>query len=237
MKINNKKVIFFSGAGISAESGISTFRDTNGLWQNNSIEEICTVGCLDGKFRNKTINFYNQRRKDIENKKPNKAHLLIARLQKKYPNNIKIITQNVDDLFEKANCKNVLHLHGYLKEIKCENKLCNYIKNINYKSQEIKCDICKNSMRPNIVFFGEIAPKYEILHNELKTVDAIVVIGTSGNVINTDYLIKNSKYSILNNLEKNHFIDDSKFNKVIYNKATSAIDEIYDMIESILLYD
>ena len=95
------KVIIFSGAGISAESGISTFRDSGGLWDNYKIEEICSAGCLGWNY-DETINFYDKRRLDIKNKEPNKAHKEITKLADQYPNELKIITQNVDDMFERA---------------------------------------------------------------------------------------------------------------------------------------
>ena len=107
------KVIIFSGAGISAESGISTFRDSGGLWNEYKIEDICSAGCMQ-KNRDKTIEFYDKRRVELEDKQPNKAHRKIKKLKDKYPNDIAIITQNVDNLFEKAGCRDVLHLHGIL---------------------------------------------------------------------------------------------------------------------------
>ncbi len=106
------KVIIFSGAGISAESGISTFRDSDGLWENYRVEDICTAGCLKTN-REETIGFYDMLRMNIKDKKPNYAHIKIKDLQDKYPNDIEIITQNVDDMFEKVGCIDVLHLHGF----------------------------------------------------------------------------------------------------------------------------
>jgi NAD-dependent deacetylase len=233
--MKDKKIIFFTGAGISAESGISTFRDTGGLWEEYKIEDICTAGCLESN-RDETIEFYNKRRLDIQNKNPNYAHTSIATLQKKYPDNIQIITQNVDDLFEKANCNDVLHLHGYLRELRCENKKCNNILDIAYEEQNqtLKCPICQGLLRPNIVFFGEEAPKYQDMHAILQDVDIMIIIGTSGNVINVDYLISNAKYTILNNLELSYAINDKVFDKVIYDKATIAIDEIKLIVENFL---
>ncbi|MEA1914272.1 MAG: Sir2 family NAD-dependent protein deacetylase, partial [Campylobacterota bacterium] len=109
-KYKPKKIVFFTGAGISADSGISTFRDADGLWENYDVQKICTAGCLDTN-RDETVEFYNNRRLDLKDKRPNKAHHTIARLQTQYSQSIKIITQNVDDLFEKAGCKDVLHVH------------------------------------------------------------------------------------------------------------------------------
>ena len=229
------KIIIFSGAGISAESGISTFRDTGGLWEEYNVKDICTLGCLNTN-REQTIEFYDKRRADIKDKVPNKAHLKIKELQDKYQNDIKIITQNVDDLFEKAGCKNVLHLHGFLREIYCE--ACGYKEDIGYEKLDDvdNCPICNNLLRPNIVFFGECAPKYEDMFIEMEECKILVIIGTSGNVINTDMFLTSKlsknriKYSILNNLEKGNAINDKLYSKVLYKKATEAIDEIVEDI-------
>lgn len=224
------KIVIFTGAGISAESGISTFRDKDGLWENYKIEDICMAGCLE-KNRDETIKFYDLRRKDIENKKPTYAHLELKKLEEIYPNDIKIITQNIDDLFEKAGCKNILYLHGFLKEIYCEK--CKFRVNISYdnlKKSYNECSKCYSLMRPNIVFFNEEAPKYQDLDNEMLDCEFIVVIGTSGNVISIDNFIKNKsskiKKSILNNLEKSTAINDRLYHKILYKKASEAIDEI-----------
>ncbi|WP_434581548.1 NAD-dependent deacetylase [Sulfurimonas sp. NW15] len=221
------KVIIFSGAGISAESGISTFRDTGGLWEEYDIKDVCTAGCLETN-RDMTIEFYNKGRVALKDKQPNKTHYEIKKLQDKYPNDIKIITQNVDDLFEKAGCQKVLHLHGFITEINCEQ--CGYIQDIGYKpiQSHTICPNCKNFLRPNIVFFGEPVPKYRELFKEIDDCEIFVIIGSSGNVINTDFLLSVSdvKYSILNNLEYSNAINDKLYTKVIYRKATEAIDEI-----------
>lgn len=112
------KVVILSGAGISAESGISTFRASDGLWNNHKIEEICIAGCMSFN-RVKTVAFYDDLRTSLKAKLPNKAHVEIAKLTCKYPNDISVITQNIDDLFEKADCKNLIHLHGFLPELYC----------------------------------------------------------------------------------------------------------------------
>lgn len=230
------KVIILSGAGISAESGISTFRDSDGLWEKYKIKDICTVGCLH-KNRKATIEFYDYRRSELKDKKPNYAHRVISQLKSKYPNDIAVITQNVDDMFEKADCTDVLHLHGFLKELKC--KKCNTILDIGYEKQSgnyESCSKCNKLLRPNIVFFGEQAPKYKDMYKEFKNCEVLVVIGTSGAVINTDMFLNSQiKLSILNNLEHSSYINDSLYSKVLYEKATLAIDEIADDIEKYLL--
>ncbi|WP_321778149.1 SIR2 family NAD-dependent protein deacylase [Sulfurimonas sp.] len=230
------KVLILSGAGISAESGISTFRDSDGLWENHRIEDVCTTGCLDTNEEG-TKKFYDERREDIKDKKPNYAHQLIVELKQKYPKDIAVLTQNVDDLFEKAGMKSdeIIHLHGFLKELRCRD--CDEIFDIGYKTQDsfsLVCPSCGSKLRPNIVFFGEAAPKYQILTQKLNECELIVIIGTSGNVLDVTYFAQLTDKSILNNLEKSLAIDDSYFTKVYYAKATDAIAEIAEYIEEFL---
>lgn len=229
----HKKVVIFSGAGLSASSGISTFRDSDGLWENHDINEICSAGCLEWNY-DATVNFYNQRRLDIKDKKPNNAHKMIARIKEKYPDLIEVITQNVDDLLEQANCKEVLHLHGFLKELRCMD--CDEIITIDYELQDKSnsiCVKCSGKMRPNIVFFGEAAPMYEKM-NQLLDNDCglLVVIGTSGNVIDVNHLSQYADISILNNLEESSVIEESCFEKIYYEDANCAYEKIEQNIEN-----
>ncbi len=229
------KVVILSGAGISAESGISTFRDSGGLWERYSIEEICSVGCLDIN-RDKVIEFYDKRREELKNAKPNKAHKVIAELVAKHPKSIKNITQNVDDLFERAGCSDTLHLHGYLPNLRCSS--CTFRKVIGYKKQDKseRCPECNSLLRPDIVFFGESAPKYTELYREMDDCEFFVVIGTSGQVINTDFFINyKMKERILNILEPSPVINEKLYTKVLYKPATKAIDEIASAVDDFLI--
>jgi len=230
------KVVVFSGAGISAESGISTFRDSGGLWENYKIEEICSAGCLDWNY-DATIEFYDKRREDIADKEPNKAHKEFGALKKRHPKEVALITQNVDDLFEKAGCEDILHLHGFLREVRCE--ACGFLDDIDYaklrEAYSDGCPRCSHPLRPNVVFFGEAAPKYADMYKELQDCEMLVVVGTSGNVINTDMFLNSQiKYSILNNLEPSPAIDDRLYSKVLYKKASEAVDEIVGDVEAFL---
>ncbi len=232
--MKKQNIIIFTGAGLSASSGISTFRDKNGLWENYDIREICSAGCLDWNY-DKTIEFYNKRREAIKDKKPNNAHLMCKRLEDKYPKRIKIITQNVDNLLEKAKCKDVLHLHGFLEEIRCMD--CAHIVNIKYDKQDSSnsfCPKCNGKMRPNVVFFGEMAPKYKIMYDLIVNCDLLVVIGTSGNVIDLSQLSYFSKYSILNNLERSKAINEDDFDKIYYEDANIAYKKIEKDIENFI---
>jgi len=233
------RVIVLSGAGLSASSGISTFRDSNGLWENYDLKVVCDASSM---YENKdlTIQFYDKRREDIKNKKPNHAHKVLAKLKKQYPNDIDIITQNVDDLFEKAglNENELVHLHGFLPEVICMNESCKKVYNIQYEKLKNfnngKCKACKSQLRPNIVFFGEQAPLYEYLNNSINDCEMIIIIGTSGNVIGVNSMANYVPISILNNLEPSNAIEDSLFTKVIYKDAITAIDTINEDIISFL---
>ncbi len=224
------RVVIFSGAGISAESGLSTFRDTGGLWEKYRIEEICTAGCLSWNREN-TLTFYDARREQLNSVKPNAAHYAIAKLQEKYPNDIALITQNVDDLFERAGCIDILHLHGFLPRLRCEQ--CGATHLIGYTKQErtFTCKNCGGSFRPDIVFFGEAAPMYEHLYDAMQDCQFLVIIGSSGNVIDMDHFALHVKVSILNNLEPSDAINERVYTKVLHQKATEAIDEIVEDIE------
>ncbi|MCD6433971.1 MAG: NAD-dependent deacetylase [Sulfurimonas sp.] len=231
------KVLILSGAGISAESGISTFRDSDGLWENHRVEDVCSEGCLDTNGE-ATKKFYDARRADIEDKKPNYAHKVIVELKHQYPHAITVMTQNVDNLFEKAGIKKdeIVHLHGFLTELRCRE--CDEIFEIGYKKQDdcfnTQCPSCGGELRPNIVFFGEAAPKYQIMTSELNECELVVIIGTSGTVLDVTYFAQLTDKSILNNLEPSDAIDDRYFTKVYYAKATEAIGEIAEYIEEFL---
>ena len=233
------KVLILSGAGISAESGISTFRDSGGLWDEYDVSVICNYDSMQ-KHEELTIEFYDKRRADIESKEPNYAHKVIANLKKRYGSDIAVITQNVDNLFEKAGLESdeVIHLHGFLRELRCQNYECNLTFDIGYKSQKEFnggiCPSCGSKLRPNIVFFGEMAPMYEELSRHIQDCELLVVIGTSGNVIGVNTMAQFATRSILNNYEPSGAINDAYFSKVLYKKATEAIDEIAEEIEVFL---
>lgn len=233
------KIIFFTGAGISAESGISTFRDSNGLWENYKIDEVCNIETWK-KNKEKVFRFYSERRAQLEFVEPNKIHLEIAKLQRELGvDNVIVITQNIDNLLEKAGCQKVLHVHGFLPEMKCvQSYSCNHIWNVGYKEtiESDRCPRCGGESKPNVVFFGEEALNYYFMKREfysLKDQDIIVVMGTLGNVVGIDrYMDFTNGTKILNNLETSDFINDKKFDYVFYKKGTEAIDEIVSIIKS-----
>ncbi len=174
-----KRLVVFTGAGISAESGIKTFRDSGGLWEEHKVEEVAT---FEAWQKNPVLvnEFYNQRRKQVMEAAPNAAHQLLAELQKKF--DVYVITQNVDDLHERAGSKKVLHLHGEIMKVRSsvDDKLVYPLKKWELKLGE-KCER-GSQLRPHIVWFGEMVTEMEHARQIAEKADLFVVIGTSLNV-------------------------------------------------------
>lgn len=235
------KIVIFSGAGLSAESGISTFRDSNGLWENHKIEEICNEHTWKQNF-SAVHNFYNGRRVQLASVEPNEAHKTIKRLHDKFGEDLIIITQNVDDMLERAGIprENILHLHGFLTEMECT--ACGNIWDIGYDEFNIETDRCPKcsslkGVKPHIVFFNGSAPMYTYLYRTLEYLEhplsKLIVIGTNGNVVPvdgfTEHIHKSKK--ILNNLEKSDWINGDNFGQVFYEPATSALPKIEELLK------
>ena len=171
-----KKIIVLSGAGMSADSGISTFRDSDGLWEQKRVEDICTPQALI-RNRAEVITFYNNRRKELINSLPNVAHKALVSLEDKF--DVQIITQNIDDLHERAGSTNILHLHGELMKLRSSNDV-NAIIEVSDWEQKIDAVHSDGSLlRPFVVFFGEDVPKIETASEMLQTADIVIIIGTS----------------------------------------------------------
>lgn len=170
-----KKLVILSGAGMSAESGIKTFRDSDGLWEGHDVMEVATP---EGWHKNTplVLDFYNQRRKQLKKVEPNLGHLTLAEMEKDY--DIQIITQNVDDLHERAGSTNVLHLHGELLKVRSIN---NPDAIQDWSGDLVLGDLDANGhqLRPHIVWFGEAVPALEAAIDIVETADYLVVIGTS----------------------------------------------------------
>lgn len=176
-----KHIVVLTGAGMSAESGIATFRDSGGLWEQHAVEDVATP---EGFMRNPqlVLDFYNARRKAAFDAKPNKGHIGLAEMEKDY--NVSIITQNVDDLHERAGSTHVLHLHGELSKVR-STKDPSIIYTLTPDNWEIKLgDKCEkgSQLRPHIVWFGEAVPMIEEAIRVVQKADLLVVIGTSLNV-------------------------------------------------------
>lgn len=171
-----KKVVVFTGAGVSADSGLSTFRDADGLWANYRIEDVCTPEAL---VRNRplVIEFYNKRRRETMAAQPNAAHLAIAELEEAFA--VEVLTQNVDNLHERAGSTRVTHLHGELMKLR-SSRDPELIVPIDGWEQPLDATAPDGALlRPHIVFFGEAVPMFERAAQIAQTADIMVVVGTS----------------------------------------------------------
>jgi len=179
-----KKLVVLSGAGMSAESGISTFRDTGGLWDKYPVEQVATP---EGYQRNPelVLRFYNERRKQLLSVEPNQGHKLLGELEKDF--DVTVVTQNVDNLHERGGSSHVLHLHGELTKVTSSYSPNNpkYIKELKPEEYEVKIgDLADDGsqLRPYIVWFGEAVPMIEKAMEYVSQADILVIIGTSMNV-------------------------------------------------------
>ncbi|RMF72336.1 MAG: NAD-dependent deacylase [Alphaproteobacteria bacterium] len=175
-------IVVLTGAGISAESGLSTFRDEGGLWARHRIEDVATPEAF---LRNPELvqNFYNARRAQLKTVEPNAAHRALARLEAEYPGRVTVITQNVDDLHERAGSRRVIHMHGELKKARCLS--CDVASPWEDDIlPESACPACgaTGRLRPHVVWFGEIPLHLDEIDRELGSCDLFVSIGTSGAV-------------------------------------------------------
>lgn len=227
-----KKIAVLTGAGISAESGLATFRSSNGLWNNHKVEDVASV---EGFARNPALvhDFYNNLKIEIQQAKPNAAHLALTRLQQEYPAEINIITQNVDTLHEKAGNKNIYHIHGQINQAVCLN--CGQIlETWGDVDTETACPHCQvaGMMKPNIVFFGENLLCMNKVDKILSTCDLFVSIGTSGVVYPAAGFVRLAKYYGADTIEftldatANNYL----FDRHIYGKAGETLPPFVDKL-------
>jgi len=226
-----KKIVVLTGAGISAESGISTFRDNDGLWEKHRFEDLATLQAWDANPE-LVMEFYNVRRKQLFEVKPNEGHRALVRLEKKY--DVQIITQNVDDLHEQAGSSHVLHLHGELKKVRSTAD-----PNLIYAMDqwELKIgDTCEkgSQLRPHIVWFGESVPMIGPASEIASQADIFIVIGTSMVVYPAASLIGFTQPDI-----PKYYIDPKAFNvsgisniTIIPKKAGEGVPELVNQLLS-----
>ncbi len=215
-----KKVMILSGAGLSAESGIRTFRDHDGLWESYNVMDVCSTEGWE-KDRALVAKFYNARRKDLEDKEPNRMHRAIAELQQRFPGQIWNLTQNVDDLLERAGCEEVIHLHGTLRDLRCES--CGHVWDIGYTEQTEHdcCPRCESAqVRHNVVMFGEAAPMYSRIYEAVQECALFVAIGTSGQVIDIVPIAREFDRSILVNPKREEYV-------TVFGSFEQNIDEFF----------
>ncbi len=222
-----KHIVALTGAGVSQESGINTFRDANGLWEGHDVQEVATP---QGFAKNPDLvqTFYNQRRAQLNTVSPNAAHMALVGLEDKY--DVSIITQNVDDLHERAGSTNVLHLHGELRKVRStqyEELVYDWEKDLNTG------DLCEKGyqLRPHIVWFGEAVPMLEKAVEITATADIVMIIGTSMQVYPAASLVGFAPagipiYYIDPKPTINHELGSSQNLEIISEKAGKGVSEL-----------
>jgi NAD-dependent deacetylase len=225
-----KNIVFLTGAGISAESGLATFRSENGLWNNHRVEDVATI---EAYYRNPEYvhQFYNDMRPELYQAQPNDAHYAISKLQQNYPANVSVITQNVDTLHEKAGTHNVYHIHGQIDQIVCLN--CGHIFHTwNDVNSDDKCENCGTvgMLKPNIVFFGESLLYTKQTDMLLQTCDLFISVGTSGVVYPAAGFVQIAKMFGAETLEFNKEVTGNNllFDKHIYGSAGTTLPQYVD---------
>ncbi|AVI34197.1 NAD-dependent protein deacylase [Acinetobacter baumannii] len=230
------KLVVFSGAGMSAESGISTFRDSNGLWENYDIQQVATPEAWE---RNPALvqRFYNERRKNILEAQPNEAHQYIAKLQDYY--DVQVITQNIDDLHERAGSQNVLHLHGNIRLAKSSGPDAQYTTQfyeVNGWKLDLEQDFCPDGypLRPHVVWFGEAVPAYEEAIRLVQSADIFIVIGSTLSVYPVAALVHEIPH-----YTKAYYIDPQADHsrvppqyKLLNMTATEGMHELFNQLTS-----
>ncbi|GIJ93038.1 SIR2 family NAD-dependent protein deacylase [Capnocytophaga stomatis] len=222
-----KKIVALTGAGISAESGIKTFRDSDGLWEGHNVMEVASPEGF-AKNPNLVLDFYNQRRRQLKEVKPNLAHTVLAELQSDYK--VVVVTQNVDDLHERAGSKNVIHLHGEL------------LKSRGVDNEELIFDCFKDihlgdlspsgaQLRPHIVWFGESVPMIPKAIKEVETADILLIIGTSLQVYPAAGLMDYARYSTqIYYVDLNPQIQSKGNLTVIKEKASVGMQKVANLL-------
>lgn len=239
-KSQPKNIVILTGAGISADSGIATFRAADGLWEKHSIEEVATPA---GYARNpsRVQQFYNARRQQLlaPKLKPNPAHIALAELEAHYQKNalgtVTIVTQNIDNLHQRGGSKNVLHMHGELLKLRCVKSA----QVIEWNSAEpvtddVRCQCCAvaQPLRPHIVWFGEMPFYLDEVYYLLRQADLFVAIGTSGHVYPAAGFVAEARHlgvaTIEFNLEAGS--NASQFHKATYGRAAETVPKWIDSL-------
>ena len=224
------KIVVLTGAGLSAESGLSTFRDTDGIWTKYDYRDVATP---EGFQRNPDLvqDFYNQRRRRLSDIKPNAAHKALATLEKDHPGDVLIVTQNIDPLHEAAGSKNIIHMHGELQQALCTGCQATAVWTDDI-TQDSVCPECNRpgGMRPNVVWFGETPYKLDEIATALTECDLFISIGTSGNVYPAAGFVAAARemgaHTIELNLEPSE--GASLFHENIHGLATQIVPDYVD---------
>ena len=218
------KIVILTGAGLSAESGLHTFRDKDGIWSKYDYRDVATP---EGFQRNPALvlNFYNERRRQNAHVKPNAAHFALARLEAAYPGEVLIITQNVDPLHEMAGSKNLIHMHGEIAKALCN--ACGARHPIGFEdlTPGTVCPGCSKAggMRPDVVWFGEMPYRMDEIYRALSRCDLFISIGTSGTVYPAAGFVQEAGHAGAHTVELNLEPSEGVFREVVHGRATEVV--------------
>ena len=237
---NLPRVVVLTGAGVSAESGIKTFRDSNGLWENHHVEDVATP---EGFARNPALvyRFYNARRAQLHSGEvaPNAAHIALARLENVLGENLMLVTQNVDNLHERGGSKDVLHMHGELLSARCLHSEQRFAWSKSFDAGSV-CPCCGQcSLRPDIVWFGEVPMYMDTIFDALSKADIFIAVGTSGQVYPAASFVQTAKEYGAHTIEVNlaptstNFYFDESLSGKASQTVPSLVESIIKQTESI----
>ena len=225
-----ERIVILTGAGLSAESGLSTFRDKDGIWSRHRIEDVATPEAF-ARDPERVLEFYNTRRKGAAGVKPNAAHEALAKLEKEHPGKVLTVTQNIDPLHEMAGTRSLIHMHGEILK-----KLCAHCGAKepweDDLSTDLVCPVCERSggMRPDVVWFGEMPYRMEEIAEALGACDLFISIGTSGTVYPAAGFVMEARNAGAHTVELN--LEPSEgatlFAKAIHGKATQIVPVFVD---------
>lgn len=221
------KIVVLSGAGISAESGLKTFRDADGLWEGHDVKEVATPQAYEANPE-LVLEFYNQRRQQLKTVKPNKAHYILAELEENF--NVEIVTQNVDDLHERAGSTKVTHLHGELFKVRPVNNP-NHLIEWKEDLQMDDTDNNGNPLRPHVVWFGEAVPMMQSAIEIVETADVLIIVGTSLQVYPAAGLMDYAKPGIpIYLIDPKPGIKESSNLRIFEKSATTGMEELKSIL-------
>jgi NAD-dependent deacetylase len=233
-----QSIVILTGAGISAESGIRTFRASDGLWEDHRVEDVATPEAFERDPR-LVHKFYNERRNQLlsEPIKPNEGHFSLSELEQRFPGEVLIVTQNIDNLHERAGSQNLLHMHGELLNLRCKDSGVVYPVKVDSQPEDL-CHCCGSSgnLRPDIVWFGEMPMYMEKIYAALEQCDLFISIGTSGHVYPAAGFVEVANASgaltVELNLEPSRV--ESAFDHRIYGPASEVVPEfVKDILKQI----
>ncbi len=227
-----RSIVVLTGAGISAESGIETFRAAEGLWANHRVDDVATP---EGFARNPQLvyEFYNQRRRQLLTPEisPNAAHSALAKFEHEFDGEVLLVTQNVDNLHERAGSQNLIHMHGELLKMRCLNSKLVFDVSEDF-DYDTHCRCCRSAgnLRPHVVWFGEMPLQMNRINSALENCEIFVAIGTSGNVYPASGFYQTAKIRKASTVELNLERTGSSFDRHVRGPATECVPQFFESL-------